>query len=228
MKRMGLLALLVLLAAASVALGDGAPYEITVYDEADGVIAAVDTIVSDEDYDVLDRMLPLPGTPWATLLKTSGQIEWQKIAYEKDGAARTGFIVGNPGVLADGDEQDEAPEGFVLCATLTLRESASASARAVRTLEYGATVRILDRDGDWMRVSAQEGGDAQTGWVRADYVLVDPAMYTSAGETAVYAYPGEDAPRVALLDGGETHPVIARLDGYTVISLRGASGFIRE
>ena len=53
-------------------------------------------------------------------------------------------------------------------------------------------------------------------------------MYVSAGETAVYAYPGEDAPRVGLLSDGEAHPVIARLDGYIVISLRGASGFVRE
>lgn len=236
MKRMGLLALLVLLAIAPVALGDGAPYEITVYDEVGGAIAAVDTLISDEHYDVLERMLPLPGTPWATALRTSGQIEWRKIAYEKDGEPRTGWIVGNPGVLMDGGELSDADaaSGFVLCATLTVRESASASARAVCTLEYGSTVRIDARDGDWMRVSVQEGvaasGDVrtQTGWVRADYVLVDPAMYTSAGETAVYAYPGGDSPRVALLGDGETHPIIARLEGYTVISLRGASGFIRE
>ena len=26
----------------------------------------------------------------------------------------------------------------------------------------------------------------------------------------------------------KTHPVIARLDGYIVISLRGTSGFVRE
>lgn len=242
MKRMGLLALVVLLAIASVApvapvaLGDGAPYEITVYDEAGGAIAAVDTLVSDEPYDVLERMLPLPGTPWATLLRTSGQIEWRKIAYEKDGQPRTGWIVGNPGVLMDGGELSDADaaSGFVLCASLTVRESASAAARAVCTLEYGSTVRITARDSDWMRVSVQTGvaasGDVQTqtGWVRADYVLVDPTMYTSAGETAVYAYPGEDSPRVALLGSGETHPIIARLEGYTVISLRGASGFIRE
>ena len=215
-----LLLLLLLLALAPGALGEGAPYEIAVYDEEDGRVAAVGTVMSDAAYTVLERMLPLPGTPFATALDTNGQIEWEKIAYREDG------------VLVDtqtltGAEADAVP-GFVLCQSLTVRESASASARAVLTLAYGDTVDILAQDGVWAKVSAGDGAQRVTGYVRGEYLLADPAMYVSAGETAVYAYPGEDAPRVGLLSDGEAHPVIARLDGYIVISLRGASGFVRE
>lgn len=231
MKRIAM-TLLLLLALAAGARSEGAPYEVTVYDETDGRIAAVGTVMSDADYTVLERMLPLPGTPWATVLATNGQIEWKRIAYRQDGAQRTGWIVGNPGVLADaqtltGSEADAVP-GFVLCQSLTMRDSASASARAVHTLAYGDAVDILSQDGVWAQVSAQAGAQRVTGFVRGEYLLADPAQYVSAGETAVYAYPGEGAPRVGLLDDGEAHPVIARLDGYIVISLRGASGFVRE
>ena len=230
--RTWLAALLMLLALAPGALGEGAPYEVTVYDEAGGAVAAVGTVMSDAAYTVLERMLPLPGTPFATALETNGQIEWEKIAYMEDGVEKTGWIVGNPGVLADagalaGSEADAVP-GFVLCQSLTMRESASASAKAVHTLVYGDTVDILAQDGVFTQVAAGDGAQRVRGWVRGEYLLVDPAMYVSAGETAVYAYPGEDAPRVGLLSGGETHPVIARLSGYIVISLRGASGFVRE
>ena len=230
--RTWLAALLMLLALAPGALGEGAPYEVTVYDEAGGAVAAVGTVMSDAAYTVLERMLPLPGTPFATALETNGQIEWEKIAYMEDGVEKTGWIVGNPGVLADagalaGSEADAVP-GFVLCQSLTMRESASASAKAVHTLVYGDTVDILAQDGVFTQVAAGDGAQRVRGWVRGEYLLVDPVMYVSAGETAVYAYPGEDAPRVGLLSGGETHPVIARLSGYIVISLRGASGFVRE
>ena len=230
--RTWLAALLMLLALAPGALGEGAPYEVTVYDEAGGAVTAVGTVMSDAAYTVLERMLPLPGTPFATALETNGQIEWEKIAYMEDGVEKTGWIVGNPGVLADagalaGSEADAVP-GFVLCQSLTMRESASASAKAVHTLVYGDTVDILAQDGVFTQVAAGDGAQRVRGWVRGEYLLVDPAMYVSAGETAVYAYPGEDAPRVGLLSGGETHPVIARLSGYIVISLRGASGFVRE
>lgn len=134
-------------------------------------------------------------------------------------------------MLADaqltGSEADAVP-GFVLCQTLTVRESASASAKAVHTLAYGDTVDILAQVGVWTQGSAQNGTQRVTGWVRGEYLLTAPAQYVSAGETAVYAYPGEGAPRAGLLADGETHPVIAQLDGYIVISLRGASGFVRE
>ena len=230
--RTWLAVLLLLLALAPGALGEGAPYEIAVYDEVDGAVCVVDTVMSDAAYTVLEHLLPLPGTPFATALETHGQIEWLRIAYTSEDTERTGYIVGNPGVLADaqtlsGAEADAVP-GFVLCQTLTMRESAAASAKAVHTLVYGDTVDILAQDGVFTQVAAGDGAQRVRGWVRGEYLLVDPVMYVSAGETAVYAYPGEDAPRVGLLSGGETHPVIARLPGYIVISLRGASGFVRE
>lgn len=230
MRRIALLLTLALLILAPAALADGAPYEIAVYDEVNGQIVQVGTVMSDAQYTVQERITPLPGTPWATLFDTSGQIEWDRIAYVSDGEQKTGYIVGNPGVLMSRDELNdvETAEGFVLCQTLSMRESPSASAKVVKSLAYGSALTITGWEGEWMQVSAQVDGAAASGWVRSEYVLVDPAYYTSTGETAVYAYPGEDSPRVGLLSAGETYPIVAQLEGYTAISLRGASGFIRN
>lgn len=42
-----------------------------------------------------------------------------------------------------------------------------------------------------------------------------------------YAYPAPDAKREALLAAGSQYAVIARVDDYAAISIRGASAFIK-
>ena len=214
------------------ALGDGAPFEMDVYNEVNGAVIRTGSVASDADYAVLESLIPLPGTLWDTVLDAVGTIQWQKIAYMQDGQQQTGWIVGNRDVLLSKESLSTADTmtGFVLCESLSIRQSPSSSAKAVATMAYGSSMTITDWEGDWMRVSWAKSANSTRyeGWVRSEYVLVDPPMYVSGGETPVYAYPGEESPRIGLLSKGDQHPIVARLDGYTVISLRGASGFIRN
>lgn len=137
--------------------------------------------------------------------------------------------------MAEVIELDCEPNGFeggyVLCESLTVRESASPGAPSAATLSYGEMFAIVQDDGEWMqilyRLKDAEGMMYLQGWVRSAYVIANPAWFTPTAETPVYAMPSADAPRVGLIDSGK-YAVIGEMDGYAVISLRGASGFVKQ
>ncbi|MDR0928144.1 MAG: SH3 domain-containing protein [Oscillospiraceae bacterium] len=114
--------------------------------------------------------------------------------------------------------------GYVLCETLTLRESPSAQSAKVGLMEYRATFAILEELNGWYRVQVQ----GAEGWVPSAYVLKDPAYYAATIETPVLAYPAADAKRVGLIDPGTELAIIAETDDYYIVSLRSASGFIAK
>ena len=124
----------------------------------------------------------------------------------------------------------------VLCDELTLREKPAASSRAVKTLKYGDTPIVVGAD-------TQEGarlengfvyctlGDSESspsGWVKADYLAINPAWYVTEGETQVYAWNDTYALKVALLGKGTKLPILMEEDGWYLVSLRGAAGWIRK
>ena len=119
--------------------------------------------------------------------------------------------------------------GFVLCELLTMRRNPATSADIVTSLPYGTTFEIRDGINSWYWITynAPNGGRYE-GYVRSEYVLVDPQTYSPAAETAVYAMPSTDAKRVGLIDAGTSYPIIGDMDGFYVISLRGASGFVAK
>ena len=91
----------------------------------------------------------------------------------------------------------------------------------------GTIATILEESGSWYHVVYRDGdGMRRSGFVRKEYVLMNPTYFTPEGETPVYAMPSGDAKRVGLIDGGTSYPVIGLYDGFLVISLRGASGFV--
>ena len=133
-----------------------------------------------------------------------------------------------------GEEWNGYPNGYVLCETLTLRESPDVTAPAMTTLAYGEQPTIIEEEEGWYQVVSSIH-DPQTGmivgrmqgWVRAEYLLDSPAFFTPDAETPVYALPATDAKRVALLDANSgPYAIIAEYADYWVISLRGASGFV--
>ena len=65
-----------------------------------------------------------------------------------------------------------------------------------------------------------------SGYVKIAYVLLEPYWFESDAATPIYAYPSEDAERVALMPRGKRVAVIRETDDYYVVSLRGAAGFI--
>lgn len=119
--------------------------------------------------------------------------------------------------------------GFVLCEDLTIRESAYSYAKAIATIGYGEYCDVMHEEGNWCYISYFDIQNTHVeGWVRSEYVLVNPAYFTPVTETPVYAYPSKAAKRVGLIDNELIYPIIEEYGNYYVISLRGASGFVEK
>ena len=116
-------------------------------------------------------------------------------------------------------------DGYVLCETLTVRERPQSTAKALTTLPYGSHIRIIESVDNWYRIT----DSTVYGWVRSEYVLVQPEMFSPTEETPVYALPDAQAKRVGLLDAGSgPYAIIDRYGNFLAISLRGACGFVLE
>ena len=115
----------------------------------------------------------------------------------------------------------------VLCSNLTVRKDRSASSEAVTTLNAGARFMVQNQVDGWADCFLSDDVDGGcSGWVNADYVVVDPAWYRTNGATAVYAWNDTKAPRVGLLDDGEMLPILKDDGDWLVVGLRGAAGWI--
>lgn len=120
----------------------------------------------------------------------------------------------------------------VLCEELTMRKEPGASSAAVRVLPYGSRIslpygRQINSNG-WAYCVLGDSEDADSGWVNADYLAIDPAWYRTDSKTPVYAWNDTAAPKIALLDRDTTLPVLKEDGDWLVVSLRGASGWIRK
>ena len=117
----------------------------------------------------------------------------------------------------------------VLCEELTIREGPGASCKAVETLPYGAHPIVMKVENGWAYIALGDGvDDVPPGWVNTDYLAIDPAWYRTVGTTAVYAWNDVNAPKVALLDKDTVLPILKDDGDWLVVSLRGASGWIRK
>lgn len=116
---------------------------------------------------------------------------------------------------------------IILCEEISLREKPSFDASIVDTFAYGTQFTTsLQHDG-WINFVSTRDGSSYN-WVRAEYVLIDPAFYITEKETPVYAYDGADSLRIALLDADMELPIIKETSAGYFVSLRSASGFIRK
>ena len=126
----------------------------------------------------------------------------------------------------------DATRAVVLCQSLSVYdERGDQGGRKVSTLYYsvdGATVLVIESWDGWAKIHYSDG--AEFGWVRSDYLLMDPAWYLCDDAVQVYAYPDTMAPCVALLGTGDELPIIteynAENEGWVCVSLRGAAGWI--
>lgn len=118
-----------------------------------------------------------------------------------------------------------AYDAYVLCDSLTLRAKPDLNSKSLRQLSHGQKLLVSMREGEWYHVYLSEHVE---GWVKQEYVLINPALYITEAETPAYAYGSPYAPRVALLSKGDTLPIIHSTDGYYVVSLRGASAWIEK
>lgn len=187
------------------------------------------------EYEPIETLTAQTGTAFDSYFYADDPIEWAKISYQdRDGLMRQGWMVVNPeavtginmSVFEDSNEEYNGyDQGFVLCETLSLRESPNAE--LLTTLGYGAYCTIIGEDGSWYHVIYRDERDRRySGWVQKDYVLVNPSYFHPDGETPVYAVPSVDSKRIGLISEGTDYPIIGEYNGFWVISLRGASGFV--
>ena len=126
----------------------------------------------------------------------------------------------------------EGEKGFqavVLCDSLTVRRERSSSAKAVKTLRYGDTLAVQKPVDGWAECCLSDTVDAsRAGWVNADYIMIDPAWCRTEKNTSVYAWNDTSAPKVALLSKNTTLPILKEDGEWLIVSLRGATGWIRR
>lgn len=120
----------------------------------------------------------------------------------------------------------------VLCESLTvLDQRGDMGGKAVSSLSGGTTVPVYESWDGYAKIVYGESG-ATFGWVRSDYLMMDPAWYLCDSDLQVYAYPDSMAPRIALLDAGTKLPILLDTEvdgrGWVCVSLRNASGWIRK
>lgn len=254
MKKWLLALLLLCLMLPVTALADQATQNIPVYqvEPTNGFVYVEGVLLAGTEYTVTGITTPDAGTALADYFITSAPIVWGKFV-TADGM-RTGLIVMNPNVIlwqrtytemeaavaearyrAYGNAYVFTPTNgqgnyyyvqtaLVLSQRLTLREQPKTSAKGLKTLSYGAIVTCTGmREPGWVEAIV----DDKIGWVRDEFLLFDPQYITFDSETPVLAWPSPNAPWVGLLDAGTTAPVMGVYNGYTVISLRGASGFVK-
>lgn len=128
----------------------------------------------------------------------------------------------------------ECTPAVVLCESLSVLDNrGDQGGRKVETLYYsGATVPVIESWDGYARIYYADG--SKTGWVRNEYLMMDPAWYVCDDDMQVYAYPDVMSPRIALLDKGTKLPILTHYDdgetitGWVCVSLRGAAGWIRK
>ena len=117
----------------------------------------------------------------------------------------------------------------VLCESLTVREAPRTNAGILEALEFGRRIIVMKQENGWAYICTSDDVDASpAGYVRTDYIVIDPAWYKADAETPVYAWNDTAALKVALLDKDTTLPILKDCGDWLVVSLRGASGWIHK
>ena len=132
-------------------------------------------------------------------------------------------------VLAPYGEGQIGLQAVVLCDSLTVREQPSVNTRAVRILHSEDRIIVTKQEDGWAQICISDAVDAgPEGWVKTDYIVIDPAWYRADSATPVYAWNDTSALKVGLLDSGTILPVLKEEGEWIVVGLRGASGWIHK
>ena len=116
----------------------------------------------------------------------------------------------------------------VLCENLTLRQAPGANAGVLDTLHDGARIIVYEQKDGWAHIFTGDSEDSAEGWVKADYLAIDPAWFKADSATPVYAWNDTSALKVGLLDKDTVLPILKDDGEWLVVGLRGASGWIHK
>lgn len=124
------------------------------------------------------------------------------------------------------DPEHIAHSAYVLCESLTVRESPEYGAKTLKILLYGQTFLTVEKRNGWLNVTNESG--TENGWVRAEYVLEEPDYLVLDKDAKAYACDDETAPVVGYLDKGTKLAIIRTDPCWYLVSLRGAVAWIRR
>ena len=117
----------------------------------------------------------------------------------------------------------------VLCENLTVRQAPVADTGIITSLQGGARIIVMKQTDGWAEISTSDSeDDAIIGWVKSDYLAIDPAWYRTDATTTVYAWNDTAAPKIALLDENITLPILKEEGDWLIVSLRGAVGWVQK
>ncbi len=119
--------------------------------------------------------------------------------------------------------------GVVLSQTAAMRWGPSFDAATRFTLKEGQTFVVAKQVGSWVFGKCNDPKSLETheGYLRADLIAVGQGFVTcEESNTPAYAYPAWESKKVGLLKEGTRLPVIAILDEFYVVGLRGAAASI--
>ena len=116
----------------------------------------------------------------------------------------------------------------VLCENLTLRQAPGTNAGVLDTLHDGARIIVSEQKDGWAHIFTGDSEDSAEGWVKAEYLAIDPAWYRADSATPVYAWNDTSALKVGLLDKDTVLPILKDDGEWIVVGLRGASGWIHK
>lgn len=116
----------------------------------------------------------------------------------------------------------------VLCEDLTLRQAPGTNAGILDTLHDGAWIIVYEQKDGWAHIFTGDSEDSAEGWVKADYLAIDPAWFKADSATQVYAWNDTSALKVGLLDKDTVLPILKDDGEWLVVGLRGASGWIHK
>ncbi len=122
--------------------------------------------------------------------------------------------------LADGAQWT----GEVIAKQITFRSGPKSNAKSIGSIKNGATVTILDDShSGWFHIQY----DGKEGYVMDEYVVENADHMILLSSMPVYAFPHSEK-RVGSLASYTRLTIIDEYDGYYVVNLREASGFIRK
>lgn len=119
--------------------------------------------------------------------------------------------------------------GEVISRQVSLFSQPSGSSSSSRKVKNGEQFDILEKRGDWVRVSvANERGGYDEGWIMLPYIIENPIHLVLRNNSGVYAYaaPYNNDKRVGTVSNYERFTVIAEIGNYYIVSFREAVAYL--
>jgi len=119
----------------------------------------------------------------------------------------------------------ECAPAVQLCKTLEICDDRNG--HVIMTHDYAdGCLPVIEIWDGWAQIYIAD--ENETGWVRSEFLLMDPAWYVCEASTEVYADDDPLAPRVALLNAGSSLAIIREDAEWVLVSMEGGAGWIRK